>query len=622
MHARDNARQPGTENSRAPVRASARPGGRPPRSLLDLQGSAGNAAVARMVRRDGARGPEAARPHRTGPGAAPVIQRAQDPEKKSFEAFEQKIRQATVRQGATPATLSPLISGFLAGTGPEERAERLKKARRLIDGLPDHFPEESVNAAHAALDQHDHTRPALAVPGAHYVSASHVTDPIGNGYINRDIPGVVVIEKQPYVPVYSAVYADALIDPAPKNKDIGQDEHGLVQIHTGDPSPGEKVLWVSIGQPLRQLKWVDKYRIHGKAGNPMIRSFLVPLHIANAISRGAVTEHNSGGGRTEDLNVDKHFASNQFGIRDPGSLEQLRQYALPGSLRTYTDGDTQGNPDSWGDVRRTGELREKLGVPETNLANFPVFTEKSGEFLSHAKYAGKTSKLRRIAAAHTGNPSLLEKGDKPVTQSYVKEFFWKNAPQELKDQARPQGTLNRAGERAAIDTFVRKLVIPWATQARIAEEIHQGFDEFTQSNPGKTPVDYRLTDEPGTLRGERRKAAVDLGADQRELMKSRWTILQGFKALDLSGAGAFKEAAGIKGAPQVLGQLRQQRETVLADYQFKIGDRNTLLAKNREYAEAASGLHAELSAILPQDLNRLPALRAILTGLATIASGS
>ncbi|WP_375153044.1 hypothetical protein [Streptomyces sp. SM18] len=542
----------------------------------------------------------------------------EDPEKVAFETFEHELTSVAFRPDAVAADFSASLDTYVSGTDPETRTRRVKKARSLIDGLPDHYPDESVNAAHAALDTYDHARPALAVPGARYVSASYVSGAVGNGYINRDIPGVVIVEGEPYAPVFSTVYADALHESPPRNKDVGQDAHGLIQIHTGDSGTGERVLWVSVGQSLRQLKWMDKYAKHGKAPLPLIRSFLVPLHVLNDISRKAVTEHNSGGDHTEDLNVDKHFAANQFGIREPESLEALRQFALPGSLRTYTYGDTEGAPASWGEVRDAGELREKLGIPTEDIPGFPVFTDDSGEFLSHSKYAEKTSVLRRIASAHTNTTTLLEKSDRVVPKSFVKEFFWKHAPQHLKDQAN-QG---RPEYRRAADRFVWDLVLPWASQARIAEEIHSGFEEFLRSNPTTVPVDYSLTDEPATFRGERRSAAIGLGATHRELMEARRTIREGFEKLDFTRA--FEESGTLANSKEVralLGRLKNRNKEILDDYPFKIGDRDTLLAKNLPYAESARDFHRDLEAALPWDRTGYPGLAAVVAQLRKISEG-
>ncbi|MEU9381155.1 lonely Cys domain-containing protein, partial [Streptomyces sp. NPDC048279] len=308
---------------------------------------------------------------------------AVDPvEKQRFERFSDDLKRIAVRPGAEPEQFRETIRAFLGNLPPEHRAAWAAKARRMVDTLPDgQFTDESVNAAHRALDAEGQDRSTLAVPGVDYVSASEVRTGPGQGFVNRDVPAVVVINGEPHVPVHVTVFGDALGSDKLCFKDVGQDEDGVIQIHTGSDDHTEKVLWVGVGQPLRQIKWVDKYRSDG-APAPLVRSFLVPLRVANEISRGAVTEHQSGT-NSLDLNVDKHFGSNQFGIRDPKSLELLRQSALPGSLRTYTDGDTVGMPNSWGDVRPTDQLRGKLGVPREGTPSTLLVTDPEAFLKSH-----------------------------------------------------------------------------------------------------------------------------------------------------------------------------------------------------------------------------------------------
>ncbi|MER5391437.1 OTU domain-containing protein [Saccharopolyspora sp. NPDC002686] len=499
------------------------------------------------------------------------------------------------------AKFTQLFGDFLANTPEGQRARWARKAWDLVDGLPDSYPDTSVNTALDVLSQLDPSRAVLAIPGASYLSGSTIPDGPGSGFINRDVPAVVTIDNEHYTPVYMTVFADALGQlgqegsgtPADeiglRHKDFGQDEHGVVQIHTGTPKDNELTLWVSIGQALRQVKWLEKYRFKGKATNPMIRSFLIPLSVANEISRNAVTEHDSGG-RSDDLNVDKHFGANQFGIKNPASLENLRQFALPGSLRTYADGDLEGNPHSWGEVRGLGELRDKLGVPD-DLVDFRVYTEPagspdSGEFLGHHEYAAVTAKLRKIAAGQTGNRDLLERGEKPASKPAVKDFFTKHAPAHLQAQ----------GYRTAVGTFVQDYVIPWATQSRINEELYNAFENFTGTSAPLRPVEYRLTDEAPTFRGQRRSHAIGLGADQRELLAVRKAVRDGFAQLDISDE-LFGQARQLRGVPKLVQDLKVRSKEILADYLFKIGDRNVLLeGRARDYAAEARAYRTALVA--------------------------
>ncbi|MFE6904519.1 hypothetical protein ACFVFJ_48500, partial [Streptomyces sp. NPDC057717] len=498
------------------------------------------------------------------------------------------MKRIAFRPGADPAQLGQAIGGFLGSVAAERQASWVHEVRKLIDNLPDGtFTDESVNAAHRALNVHDKDRPVMAVPGAVYVSSSRVTNGPGQGFINRDIPDIVVINGEPFVPVYTAVFGDVLASKKPQFKDFGQDEHSVIQVHTGSPDETEAVLWVSIGQPLRQIKWVEKYKADS-APEPMIRSILVPLRTANIISRGAVAEHGSGKS-SMDINVDKHFASNQFGIKDPESLELLRQTALPGSLRTYTDGITEGRPRSWGDVRPTSELRDRLGVPNETMPGYRVFTEGI-DFLRHTKYESTARKLREVVAAHYKNPKLHERGDKHQSKADVERFFHKHAPVHLKNF----NATVKAEKVAAVDRFVRDYVSPWATQARIAQSFHHEYEEFLNSSPSERPVDYRLTDEQPTLRGQRRTVAQQIAEDHRQYMSVRFGIRKGFEDIGGPMLEAFRQGMRPE-VRRVLQDLRNNRKDILADYQFKIGESSTLPAGNDKYLRYATEMHDRIT---------------------------
>ncbi|MDF3147540.1 hypothetical protein, partial [Streptomyces sp. T21Q-yed] len=521
-------------------------------------------------------------------------------EHERFGQFRDELKSMVVRPHPDPERLRQSIGTFLDGVAPQHRADWVREVRQLIDTLPDtQYADESVNIAHRALNPFDADRRAMAVPGAEYVSASRVRGTRGGGFINRDIPEVVVIDREPYVPVYSAVFGDALGVDKPRFKDVGQDGNGVVQIHTGADDHSERVLWVSVGQPLRQIKWIDKYQADN-AAEPMIRSFLVPLRVANEISRGAVTEHQSGlseyrhGEAPEDLNVDKHFASNQFGIRNPRSLEQLRRTALPNSLRTYTDGETDGRPDSWGDVRPISELRGKLGVPNEGMPEYPVFTEGNG-FVSPARYEGMARTLREIVAAHHNNPRLRDPGDKYLSRKQVEAYFDRHAPEHLKN-----GINDHAGKRSAIDVFVRDYVSPWAAQARISQALYDEYEKFLSSNPSEKPVDYSLSEAQPTVRGQRRTADRQLGHIHRAHMDERFAIRSGFDALHEHLIGALQELRGDvpRELRRALGELRKRRGEILDDYQFKIGDSTTLPARNDEYRGFATDMHGRITQAL------------------------
>jgi hypothetical protein len=513
--------------------------------------------------------------------------------------FRSQVTALATDPQVTPADFESAFVELLRDAPPLLRAARAAKARDLIDTLPSTHPDQGVNAAAQALKQHDTARSVLAVPGTEFVSASQVVSGPGRGFINRDLPGVVVIESQPYVPIYMTVFSDALTQAKPLHKDFGQDAAGRVQIHPGEGQATpetETTLWLSVGQPLRQLKWAEKYAAAPERPSPMIRSFLVPLGVANRISRRAVTEHESSL-TTADLNVDKHFGANQFGIRDEESLELLRQFALPGSLRTYTDGAITGRPAIWGEVHALDELRTKSGVPVELFGDQPVFTGTDGNFLSPSRYATVTKKLREVIAAHTRNPHLLERGDTQLTSTAVRDFFRKNAPAHFGDVRDP----------GALDAFVDQLVIPWANQARIAEEIYAGFDELIAGDPSPTPANYRLTDATAGYRGQRRAEALRLGREHGDLLATRAEIRQGFQSLRGPVAEAFDyfktpgltadEAGRGQQAIREVGRLKDLVQRVHEDYAFKIGDHQALSVKIGGYASAAKNFQAGLNRV-------------------------
>ncbi|MFE7751943.1 hypothetical protein [Streptomyces sp. NPDC057428] len=535
-------------------------------------------------------------------------------ELRRFEAFGRELKQLLVRPDVEAAQLNPVMDAYLQSVPAERRGAVVQNVRQLIDTLPDReFADESVNAAHKALDAFDLDRPVLAVPGAEYVSSSEVIGEYGEGFVNRDVPETVVIDGNVYVPVYSAVYADALGSGRPGHKDIGQRDDGLVQIHTGANGPGEETLWVSFGQPLRQVKWVDKYRVDG-AAEPMVRSILVPLQTVNEISRSAVTEKNSKGSGL-DLNVDKHFASNQYGVVHPWSLELLRRTALPGSLRTYTDGEVEGRPDAWGDVRPMAELRERLGVPNVTMPGFDVFVDREG-FLPASRYESTARTLREVVASHFDNPELRESGDLVRSRKAVEEFFDEHAPAYLKENIATQ-----EAKRAAVDRFIHEVVMPWAAQARITQLLHKEFDELRKARPSHSPVDYGLTTATPTLRGQRRTTARRLGSDHAQDMEVRFGIRQGHMELAKPIADAMKTEKTRGKLPAELHKLKLLKDRILKDYPFKVGDRATLVDKNAEYRALTADAHRSITAVLGS-AEPTPPLQKALDILTRIVTGT
>ncbi|MEU9386472.1 hypothetical protein AB0D38_38425 [Streptomyces sp. NPDC048279] len=153
--------------------------------------------------------------------------------------------------------------------------------------------------------------------------------------------------------------------------------------------------------------------------------------------------------------------------------------------------------------------------------------------------------------------------------------------------------------------------------ARITQTLHHEFDELRAGNPADRPVDYRLSDEPPSLRGQRRTAAQALAEEQRQLMVIRAGIRGGFDDLGPHFAGAFKTAT-----PKLrlaLKELQDRRKEILNDYPYKIGARGGLLAKNDAYRAFASEMLDRLSRELA-GRKPTPALAEVLGTLDAIRS--
>jgi hypothetical protein len=186
-------------------------------------------------------------------------------------------------------------------------------------------------------------------------------------------------------------------------KDIHQNRWTKkITINSGDQTP---VLWVNAGQPLRALKWLEKYKVENPAATPVIRSFCIPTSDFLTITANAVLEHDANRPENRDrtFNVDRHYASDQFGIRGD-ALRMLKEQAIKGSLITYTENPSYSNGDFGGDIRSVRELRDRLGVPERSIANENVFVNPtSGEFQKKDRFGGVADKLMNIYATWMGN---------------------------------------------------------------------------------------------------------------------------------------------------------------------------------------------------------------------------
>lgn len=287
----------------------------------------------------------------------------------------------------------------------------------------------------------------------------------GNRVVNRDIMEMYKINGKAYVRVYMAVYNDGggNENTLPVYKDFWQNSNGDILIHSrGD------TLWVSFGQALRQLKWAEVYREQARqkqqTNNPLIRSVLVPADVILDIVAGATTEEYASSGL--DLNVDKHYSANQFGLRED-SIERLRQNALNGSLVTYSYANVSHEQrlTTWGTCKLMSELRDRYGVPNEGIPDLSTVTNGKGEFLKKSEYSKIANNLIEIYALYSKNSNLVP-DDYTWPDDKVRSLLLDDFYQE-----------HKGSEELTKEKLFGELVPAWASQARIAEVISQNYEE-------------------------------------------------------------------------------------------------------------------------------------------------
>ncbi|MFD9304034.1 hypothetical protein ACFWCB_15520 [Streptomyces sp. NPDC060048] len=176
------------------------------------------------------------------------------------------------------------------------------------------------------------------------------------------------LDGRDYVRLFQTVYApDGVV-----HKDIQQTADGEIRI-----LPDTKDMWVNAGRPWRALHYMRTYRDQGHGrildgkegthGKPIVRSFLVPVETYTRLTSEAIEEAQvSGLGNGHALNTDRNKDSDQYLIRDSG-VEEIRNDALPGSLRTYVLDQYEGEylPGTHdGEVRTLSDMLDELSLPE------------------------------------------------------------------------------------------------------------------------------------------------------------------------------------------------------------------------------------------------------------------
>lgn len=204
------------------------------------------------------------------------------------------------------------------------------------------------------------------------------------------------------VRLYMAIFAES--KPDAENKVVHKDGHASAgNITTYAGGDHDTVLWVNAGQPLRALEWFEKYKIQDAQARPLIRSFLIPNKVFKGISERAIVEHDAGRveNKAKTFNVDRHFASDQFGVRGD-DIKLISISAIRNSLVTYVDDMINATPAFSGQLVYTQVLRERLGVPRETIEGVWVDPVTKG-LASKGAASGLANKLMNIYGCWTGN---------------------------------------------------------------------------------------------------------------------------------------------------------------------------------------------------------------------------
>lgn len=232
--------------------------------------------------------------------------------------------------------------------------------------------------------------------------------------VNHGVTEQEVVDNQAVVHCYTTVFQEnprsnwhSQTGGAGKYKDVQQDASGKIEIYDGVDGPeGSKkltgIVFVSVGQPLRALKWMEKYNATG--GKAIIRRYSVPAGDYETLASQAVPER--GAQKVDSINVDVHAASDQFGLRE-GALALLKRRVIDGSLVSYTDHMDAATQAVSGQLRPASELRKRLGIPETGLRDMDVFLSRNGDFQNRNRFEGIADALMNIYGLWWRNDEYL-----------------------------------------------------------------------------------------------------------------------------------------------------------------------------------------------------------------------
>ncbi|MGW6548751.1 WXG100-like domain-containing protein [Streptomyces sp. NPDC055051] len=484
------------------------------------------------------------------------------------------------------------------GRGRKKAEERNPRTTAGEIPPPGTEPESSARAA---------ARPdPAALPNAAQQTSGHYEFQQAY-YIHRGEVDVEMEDGEPYVRFYTAVVSRDTVTAhetphefTAEHKDVQQHKDtGEVVVATGNKPGG--TLWVGMGTPARAIGWAMKYQAQFPDKKPLIRSFLVPLHVYQRITAASVPEHDAGslghpyrgsasltpGGlrdpeenpeseiesiyrdrwksqapgsarapipdhketdrsqnpdedaeTTPDrplagrpVNTDQSGERNQFGVRGE-SLVLLRRSIRPNSLITYYGDKDRGGlaPDEDTDDYRDGAtvhvdvLRDRLGIPPVDAPQlndrYNPWVQNAGHVNSPDVLRGISSQLRQFhetwkqsrqrpadrRVGHLLEPDMPPEpyGNRP-NLSFGRRLadlrkFLEDHGEQLRVQpgkpvpldflGKPDADLESADldARAAVETFMRNTVLPWASHAEI------GLVLSLQSQEVK--ADLNVTDSP------------------------------------------------------------------------------------------------------------------------------
>ncbi|HYH10697.1 MAG TPA: DUF4157 domain-containing protein [Thermoanaerobaculia bacterium] len=324
-------------------------------------------------------------------------------------------------------------------------ATQARIAQLIDENMDDLQNDQSVTHELKTLEPHrlrnpNSVNPQIAPGKSPLLAPSRSPGRLPNttSVIHRGDVEIEVVDEAAYVRVYTALWAEARANDQGEitHKDVHQDPNNKqITIYTGrdqgedrNEHDNEKmpIMWVSGGQPLRQLKWFYKYPVekYNPGARPVIRSFLIPLKVWNEISAAAVNEESAGKPENKDkpFNVDTAYGANQFGVRGP-SLDKLRNSALPGSLVSYVGDPSHSLNKHGGQVVGIKRLHKKLGAPVPQKG-LPIWVDPNvGKFVRTKNQRTLANDLMFYYAVWTHNDHFLPDDKKMIPKQRRHEML-------------------------------------------------------------------------------------------------------------------------------------------------------------------------------------------------------